>query len=236
MPEIKITNLTVSYPLNKDAYVALEDVSLVFGSQKINMIIGPSGGGKTTLLKTLCGLLPYDGEIYFDNKNYADMSLKEANISYVSQKFDLYSKFTIFENIAFPLTLKKLDTLDIRKKVNNLAILLGIDNCLSRLPNELSIGQKQRVSLARALIKEPTVLFLDEPFSNLDPKISYDIVALLKNIIKEKGLTIVFVTHEIKDIFSFADTLTIIDEKKVVFNGDKQDALNNPNLRQYFGL
>ena len=184
MPEIKLENITFNYNKKRKDKI-LDDVSIVFPNGKINVIVGPSGCGKTTLLKLILGLEKGQGNIYFDNIDITNLTIKERNVSYVNQDITLYKHLTAFENIAFPLKIINASSDEIRTRIKEVSELLHIEQCLSRLPKHLSIGQCQRVLIAKAIIKRPLAIIFDEPFSNLDEPIANQLIDELKIIFKK---------------------------------------------------
>lgn len=226
MPEIEINNLSVTYLLkNKDQIPAIRDFSCTFKNGKISGILGGSGSGKTTLLRALSLALTYDGDIYFDKKNILKEQKSSLGISYVSQEFVLYPHLTIYENLAFPLKNLKLSDEEVENRVLDVASLLKLTDTLTRLPKHLSIGQQQRVALGRALIKVPKLLLLDEPFSNLDKILSIELLNLIKEISEIKNMTVIFVSHELKDILSICDDLYLMEDGELKFSGNKNEFL-----------
>ncbi|XFA99028.1 ABC transporter ATP-binding protein [Candidatus Izemoplasma sp. B36] len=227
MPKIETIKLNKYYEekKSKSLIAALYDVSLTIPDKSFAAIIGESGCGKTTLIKTINGLYkPDDGKILFDNKNIINIPVQERNISYVSQEYALYPNMTIFENIAYPLKLQKLTIDEITQRVNEVSKLLEIDILLSRKPKVLSGGQQQRVAIARALIKKPEIIFLDEPLANLDPVIRSSILKKLSLWHKRWNNNIVYVTHKLDEVMPYVDYIiemnngSVIHEKKVIRN------------------
>lgn len=216
MSDIKFKNVSVYYQDRKrNITTAVDDVSFVFLDKKINVLIGYSGCGKTTLLNCLSGKVYYEGDIYFGDKNIKDIAVQKRNIAYVSQEFVLYPNMTVYDNIAYPLKLLKLDraTCDIR--IRETAEYLGIDFLLTRKPKYLSIGQQQRVAIARALVKRPDILLMDEPLSNLDKETSEEIRELIKDIVRDFNVTCIYVSHNIADCVYLADSIYVMNKGKI---------------------
>lgn len=168
MPKIKFDNVTVTYANGKQKVVALDGLYVEFAPDCFNVVVGASGCGKSTLLRTVAGQLEYDGSVIFDERNIKRVSEQDRNLAFVSQQYVLYPRLTIFDNIAFPLKAKRMDSDSIIDIVRDIAKSLDLTACLTRKPQHLSGGQQQRVALARALVKQPQVCLLDEPFSNVD--------------------------------------------------------------------
>ena len=225
MPTIEIKNLTCTYPKTRStpAVTALDDLSLELRSDAFHVIVGYSGCGKTTLLRCIAGLQDYDGNILFDGEDTYGLDLRDRNIAYVSQQYTLYPRLTVFDNIAFPLIASHTEKHAIIDRVYALAKDLDIVHCLTRKPKQISGGQQQRVALARALIKKPDICLLDEPLSNIDAKLRDEQRYYVKNVLKNTGCTVVYVTHDINEAMALADDLIVMNEGKVVICGNKLD-------------
>ncbi len=209
--------------------VALDQVSLVFEDGKFTALLGPSGSGKTTLLYIIAGIYkPTSGRIYFGGEDVTDLPPNKRNVGLVFQNYALYPHMTVYDNIAFPLRLRKLPESKIDRKVREVAKMLRIEELLDRYPSQLSGGQQQRVALARALVKEPTVLLLDEPLSNLDALLRVSIRAELKRLQKDLGITTIYVTHDQAEALSMADTVVVIDRGRVQQVDTPQNIYNRP--------
>ena len=195
---------------------AVDNLNLEIKDGEFVALLGPSGCGKTTTLLMIAGIYkPTKGRIYFDNEDITDLPPKDRNIGMVFQSYALYPHMTVYNNIAFPLKLKKTPKHVIHEKVVKVARLLRIDNLLDRKPSQLSGGQQQRVALARALVKEPDVLLLDEPLSNLDAKLRIYMRAELKKLQKELKVTTIYVTHDQVEAMSMADRIAVMNQGKL---------------------
>ncbi len=224
MPRIDLKNLIVTYPAKKGMeYICLDSLDASFTSHEVNVILGESGSGKSTLLKAIAGILPYEGDILFDGLSSSKMSPKQKNLALVDQEITLYPNRSIFDNLALPLKIVRLGADEIRSKVYKTAKELGISATLSRLPRQISIGQQQRACLGKALIKEPNVLLLDEPFSNLDETRRNKERELLKSIVKEKGLTVLISTHLQEDVLALGDEIYLLEEGKISLSLKKEE-------------
>jgi putative ABC transport system ATP-binding protein len=182
---------------------AVNNLSFSIKSGELVAIQGHSGSGKSTLLSLLSGLEKQDeGEILFDNKKIGNMGeddlalFRRKNVGIVFQSFNLIPTLNVVENIALPLFPTNINKKEMMTKAQKSAESVGLDNRLDHYPNELSGGEQQRVAIARALINNPKVLFADEPTGNLDSKTGKNILELLQSLNKEKGLTVVMVTHD----------------------------------------
>ncbi len=222
--------------------VTLDNVSKFFGKVKavvdLNLevrdgefvaLLGPSGCGKTTTLLMIAGIYkPTKGRILFDEVDVTDLPPKDRNIGMVFQSYALYPHMTVYDNIAFPLKLKKVPKHEIDKKVKEVAKLLQIDNLLNRKPAQLSGGQQQRVALGRALVKEPDVLLLDEPLSNLDAKLRVMMRAEIKRLQKELKITTIYVTHDQVEAMSMADRIAVMRAGRLQQYAEPEVLYNKP--------
>ena len=216
MSKITFKDFSIYYKQKRDIIVAVDEVSFSFHSGKINVLIGFSGCGKTSILNAISGRILYDGELFFDEKNAQEIAVKNRNISYVSQDFVLYPHMTVYDNVAYPLKLLKLPREDIDLRVRELCDEVDISYLLTRRPKYLSIGQQQRVAIARAFAKKPEIILLDEPLSNLDKETSEDIRRLIKELVKENKSTCIYVSHDINDALNLADSIFVMDKGKIV--------------------
>lgn len=219
----------VSKVYNKNV-VALSDINLSISSGEFVFIVGASGAGKSTFLKLmLCEERPTSGRIIIDGKDLS--TLRKKDIPYlrramgvVFQDFRVVEKMTVYDNVAFAMHITGASEREIRKRVPYVLGLVGLENKASRIPSELSGGEKQRIGLARALVNNPHTIIADEPTGNIDPSMSYEIVELLGEINK-RGTTIIMVTHDLSMIEKF--NFRIVE----IFNGKiKNDtSLRNEN-------
>lgn len=201
---LEIKNLNKTYHSGKVDFQALYDINLSIEEKEFTAIAGPSGSGKTTLLNSIGCIDRVDnGEIFMMGENLTGKTPKELalfrreNYGFIFQTYNLIPVLTVFENIELPLRLlKKFSEEEINDKVHEILEKVGLSGLDKRLPLELSGGQQQRVSIARALIKKPKVVLADEPTANLDSKTGQTIVALMKDLNKNKGITFLFSTHD----------------------------------------
>ena len=239
MPNIKIENLSVTYiDRKKNTVTALSDFSCDFLSNKINVIVGRSGCGKTTLLRAICQQFEYDGNIYFDDVNVNKIKLKDRNISYVDQNIFLFSHMIVYDLLAYPLKQLKYKSDVIDYKVKQMADTLGISHLLTRKPNQLSIGERQKVSLGKALIKDPKICLLDEPFANMSEQDKDDIFPYFLNAVKEKEITVILVTHDYITALRLVDIIYVMEDSRITFKGTKEElnANKDNDLIQYLKL
>ena len=231
MAKISLNHLKLSYRKNKKEFTTVsDDLNIVFNDAKVSVIIGPSGCGKTTVLRAIAGILnPESGRIMFDDIDVTDYDPNSRNISYVSQSIGLYPNLTVFNNIAFPLQVSHTPAEEIRERVREVSELLKIEYLLARKPKELSIGQAQRVAIARAIVKRSIVYLFDEPFSNLDKKLSRELIVELKELFVKIRATVVFVSHDTNEGFSIADEIFVMDDGKIIEHGNPIDVLHSSN-------
>ena len=230
MARVRLVNLTKRYGHT----VAVDSVPLDINDNEFFVLLGPSGSGKSTILKLIAGLeKPDEGEIYIDGRLVNLVDPKDRDVAMVFQSYALYAHMSVFNNIAFPLRMRrkklKLTNDDIRKKVTEMAKLLGIDHLLDRRPTQLSGGEQQRVALARALIRNPKVWLLDEPLSNLDAKLRTEMRATLKRLQRELGITTVYVTHDQVEAMTMADRLAVLDKGRVMAVSVPRELFSNPS-------
>lgn len=230
MSEIKIEGLSCSYKEGKTETVVLDNINLTFESNKTHVILGSSGGGKTTLLKCISGLKDYTGHIYFDDIPVDNVPIREREIGYVNQNFSLYPHLNIFNSIAFPLKTLGVPPEEIKRRVYEICDVLKISDYLSRKPKQLSVGQVQRAAIARAVIKRPQICLMDEPFSNIDEETKTEIRLYLKNKLHELGVTTIYVTHDLKEATSFADYIYLLNDGKIIFKGTVNEVLESKNI------
>ena len=207
MANVRLKNLTKTF----GSVVAVDNVSLDIPDGKVTVLLGPSGCGKTTLLLMLAGIYqPTHGEVYFDDVMVNGIPPKLRNVGLVFQSYALYPHMTVFDNIAFPLRLQKVPKDEIRDRVHAITKVVQISDLLKRKPGQMSGGQQQRVALARALVKNPDLLLLDEPLSNLDARLRIETRVEIKRIQQEFGITTVLVTHDQVEAVTMADNVAVL--------------------------
>jgi D-methionine transport system ATP-binding protein len=231
---IEIEKLEKTFLTADSPTAALKDVSLSIKRGEIFGIIGRSGAGKSTLVRCI-NLLerPSAGRIVVDGHEISALSgpaLREARrgIGMIFQHFNLLSSRTVLKNVAFPLELVGKNNTEIEREILPLLELVGLTDKLDRYPAELSGGQKQRVGIARALASKPSVLLCDEATSALDPETTKSILALLQDINRKLGLTIVLITHEMQVIKEICDRVAVLDHGRVVEQGNVFDIFTAP--------
>lgn len=231
---IKIEHLTKEYTSRQGNVIALEDISLNIPRGAIYGIIGLSGAGKSTLVRCLNRLEePTSGKIAIDNQDLTQMPARELRlarqkIGMIFQHFHLLQSRTVAENIAFPLEVAGYKKPEIEKRVKELLPLVGLVEKADVYPSQLSGGQKQRVGIARALATNPKVLLCDEATSALDPQTTLSILALLRDINQQFGLTIILITHEMKVVKEICTDVAVIHEAKIVEHGPVESVFIQP--------
>jgi len=226
MAGVTIKNLTKRF----GNVIAVNNVSLEVKDREFLVLLGPSGCGKTTTLRCIAGLdTPDEGEIYIGDRLVNDLAPKDRNVAMVFQSYALYPHMTVFDNIAFPLKMKKLPMSEIEKKVKEVAEFLKISHLLNRKPGQLSGGEKQRVALGRAIVRNPDVFLMDEPLSNLDAKLRIYMRAELKRLQKELGVTTIYVTHDQVEAMTMADKIAIMNQGVLQQVGTAFEVFNNPS-------
>lgn len=222
---IEFKNISMQY---KDT-IAVNNLNLTISSGEFVSILGPSGCGKSTTLFMLAGLLqPTAGEIIIDGKDVTHLKVDSRNIGMVFQDYALYPHMTVFNNIAFPLKMKRLSKRVIKEKVEYAAKLVEIDTYLNRLPKELSGGQQQRVAIARAIVREPEILLLDEPLSNLDARLRVSMREEIRAIQQRLNITTLFVTHDQEEALSISDKIVMLNEGKMMQYDTPYDMYHHP--------
>ena len=214
---------------SNEGVIALQHFNGVFNKGEFVSILGPSGSGKSTLLRIIAGLEdPPLGKVYYDDLELKDIPIDERNVSMVFQNYSLYPNQSVYKNIAFPLEVKHIPREEIVEKVNRIAAIMGMEDKLEKLPDELSGGEKQRVAICRAMVKEPDLLLLDEPLSNLDPLIRKKIRNQLRKIHEQYDTTIIYVTHEQYDALSLSDRIIILKDGITQMDGTVSEVYNYP--------
>lgn len=238
---LNINQLNYTYlPQHKnEVSMALSfDVQLEQGD--IAALIGPSGAGKSTLLALIAGfLVPDSGDITINGASICLLEPAQRPLSMLFQEHNLFPHLSVFENIALGINPKLKLTTEQKQRVIDSAKQVGIDSYLERLPEQLSGGQRQRVALARCLLRDRPLLLLDEPFSALDPALRAEMLTLVKQLAKEKNITVLMITHSPDDARKIADKCIFIDDGKIKTAGVTQTILDNPSipeLKKYLGL
>ena len=205
----------------------LKGVSFALEKGDYLNIIGPTGAGKTILLESIIGFwAPDQGRIFVEGEDITNELPERRRIGIVYQDYALLPHFTVFKNIAYGL--KKIQRHGIDEKVKAISSSLHIDHLLHRKPDTLSGGEQQRVALARALVVEPRLLLMDEPFSALDPQTRKEARRLLKRAIRERGTTVIHITHDLADAWALADKIAVLRDGKLIQFGAMQEVFHRP--------
>lgn len=209
---IRLENLTKRY----QEVTAVDHLNLEIEDGDLVCLLGPSGCGKSTTLSIIAGLeQATEGTIYFDEENVGGLEAEERDIGMVFQDYVLYPHMTVQENIAFPLKMQGWKKKDRIEKVKEAAKMLQIEEYLKRKPGKLSGGQQQRVAIARAIVKNPKILLLDEPLSNLDARLRIELRDEIRRVQKQLGITTIFVTHDQEEALSISDKILLMEKGKI---------------------
>jgi multiple sugar transport system ATP-binding protein len=208
MAHVRLNDVVKTY----GAIRAVDHLSLTINDGEFVALVGPSGCGKTTTLNLIAGLIELtSGKIFIGERLVNDIDPKDRDIAMVFQNYALYPNKTVFQNLAFPLRMRKMSRPDIETKVREAARLLDITHLLQRRPRELSGGQQQRVALGRALVRDPLVFLMDEPLSNLDAKLRVQMRSELKRLHQDLNATVVYVTHDQLEAVTMADKMAVME-------------------------
>ena len=236
--DVQLQSVTKWYGSDSGAPV-IDEIDAHISSGEFVAILGPSGCGKTTALKIIAGLLdPSSGDVLLDGVSVVPLPPERRPVAMVFQKPLLFPHMTVADNIAFGLQLRKTSKTIIDQQVNEYLERVQLPGFADRYPSELSGGQEQRVSLARALITSPGVLLLDEPLSQLDAKLRVEMRSLIRELQKDLGLTTIIVTHDQEEAVSIADRIFLIFEGKIAQEGVAKDFYTRPaslDVARFFG-
>ncbi|MBQ3267146.1 MAG: ATP-binding cassette domain-containing protein, partial [Atopobiaceae bacterium] len=215
--------------ITDEGILAVPDFNLEIADREFVVFVGPSGCGKSTTLRMVAGLEEISGgELYIDGKLMNDVAPKDRDIAMVFQSYALYPHMTVRENLAFPLKLRKYPQAEIDAKVNEAAETLGITEFLDRKPKALSGGQRQRVAIGRAIVREPKVLLMDEPLSNLDAKLRNQMRAEIIKLRERIDTTFIYVTHDQTEAMTLGDRIVIMKDGYVNQIGTPVEVFNKP--------
>ena len=209
--------------------VAVQQFNLDVADGEFIVLVGPSGCGKSTTLRMVAGLEEIsEGELIIDGKVMNDVEPKDRDIAMVFQSYALYPHMTVYENMAFPLKLRKVDKAEIDRRVREAAEILDITQYLERKPKNLSGGQRQRVAIGRAIVREPKVLLMDEPLSNLDAKLRNQMRAEIIKLRQKIKSTFIYVTHDQTEAMTLGDRIVIMRDGFIQQIGTPQQVFNHP--------
>ena len=223
--EVKKSNLQIT----AEGVVAVQDFNLEIADKEFIVLVGPSGCGKSTTLRMVAGLEEIsDGELYIGDKLMNDVEPKDRDIAMVFQNYALYPHMTVYENMAFSLKLKKTPKDEIDRKVREAAEILDITQYLDRKPKALSGGQRQRVAIGRAIVRNPQVMLMDEPLSNLDAKLRNEMRAEIIKLRQRINTTFIYVTHDQTEAMTLGDRIVIMKDGFIQQIGTPQEVFNHP--------
>ena len=222
---ISITSLNKAY----GAFQALSDVSLDVGAGEFLTLLGPSGSGKSTLLMVVAGfVVPDSGTIRIADEDVIDRPANQRNIGMVFQSYALFPHMNVFDNVAFPLRLRKVSGVEIAARVAATLEQVQLGDLGQRRISELSGGQRQRVALARAIVFEPRVMFMDEPLSALDKKLREEMQIEIRELHQRLGVTTIYVTHDQREALTLSDRIAVMNKGEIVQIGTAQQIYNEP--------
>ncbi len=225
MAEIGLQDVHKSF---KDVEV-LRELNLTIKDKEFFTFVGPSGCGKSTILNLLAGLEAVtSGAVFFNGENVNALPPGDRDVAMVFQSYALYPHMRVYDNLAFPLKVKKEAPEEIRGKVHGVAAVLGLEPLLKRFPRELSGGQRQRVALGRALIRRPRVFLMDEPLSNLDARLRVEMRAELKELHQRFPATTVYVTHDQEEAMALSDRIAVLNRGRVEQCGPPEEIYGQP--------
>ncbi|MEM9631675.1 MAG: ABC transporter ATP-binding protein [Pseudomonadota bacterium] len=225
MAEIQLKSVSKRW----GAFVGVDDFNLTIADREFLVLLGPSGCGKTTTMRMIAGLEDAtDGEIVIGGRTVNDLEPKDRDIAMVFQSYGLYPNMNVYENIRFPLKVRKVDPSTHDARVMRAAEMVELTDFLHRKPAELSGGQRQRVALARAIVREPNVFLMDEPLSNLDAKLRVSTRAQIKNLQHELQVTTIYVTHDQIEAMTLADRVVVMQRGVIQQVGTPTDIYDRP--------
>ena len=232
MAEIQLRNIGKRW----GSFIGVDNFDLTIADKEFLVLLGPSGCGKTTTMRMIAGLEDAtEGEIVIDGKVVNDLEPKERDVAMVFQSYALYPNKNVYENIRFPLKVRKIDPATHDERIRRASAMVELDDFLHRRPAELSGGQRQRVALARAIVLRPKVVLYDEPTTGLDPIRADVINELILKLQRELAITSIVVTHDMTSAFKVADHLVMLHGGRVVMEGTAQQFRDStePHVRRF---
>ncbi len=209
---------------------ALAGLNIQIESGEFYILLGPSGSGKTTTLRAIAGIERVDaGHIVLDGVDLTHAAVQSRDIAMVFRSFALYPHLTVFDNLAYPLRERRISKRDVRRRVNDIASLLGLEHTLTRKPETASGGEQQRIAIGRALIRQPKLLLLDEPLTNLDAKLRHDTRAELKRLHRDFGMTILYATPDELEALSMGQRIGVLQQGHIVQTGTPDQLYDQPD-------
>lgn len=227
MANVTLKNICKSY---NNGFNTVQNINIDIKDKEFIVLVGPSGCGKSTTLRMIAGLEDItSGELYIDDKLVNDVHPKDRDIAMVFQNYALYPHMSVYENMAFALTLRKTPKAEIDQKVKEAAKILDLEKVLNRKPKALSGGQRQRVALGRAIVRNPKVFLMDEPLSNLDAKLRTSMRAEISKLHKTLDSTFIYVTHDQVEAMTMADRIVVLKDGEVQQMATPQEIYDNPS-------
>ena len=226
MASVYLNNLTKRW----GDFTAVENFNLKILDKEFIVLLGPSGCGKTTTMRMIAGLEEITlGDVFINEKKVNDLEPKDRDIAMVFQSYGLYPNMNVFENIRFPLKVRKIDKSTHEDRVMRAAKMVELTEYLHRKPAALSGGQRQRVALARAIVREPNLFLMDEPLSNLDAKLRVSTRAQIKHLHHQLKVTTIYVTHDQVEAMTLADRVVVMNEGVIQQVGSPSEIYNQPD-------
>jgi multiple sugar transport system ATP-binding protein len=211
------------------SFTGVQDFKLTIADREFLVLLGPSGCGKTTTMRMIAGLEEVtDGDILIGGRRVNDLDPKDRDIAMVFQSYALYPNMNVYDNIRFPLKVRKVPASEHDARVRRASAMVELDDFLHRKPSELSGGQRQRVALARAIVRQPSVFLMDEPLSNLDAKLRVSTRAQIKNLSHELKVTTIYVTHDQIEAMTLADRVVVMKQGVVQQVGTPTEIYDRP--------
>lgn len=239
MSHVLFKNVGKEYVQNKKNFWAVKDFNLSISNGEFVSFLGPSGCGKTTTLRMIAGLeenthgqIFFDQEVVSDPANRTFLAPEKRNVGMVFQSYAVWPHMNVFDNIAYPLKLKKIPKEQIKKEVLQILELVELSGLESRRSHELSGGQQQRIALARGLVMKPRILLLDEPLSNLDAKLREKMRRDIRKIQQDLKLTMVYVTHDQKEAFQMSDQVVVMNKGEIM-QADKPEVILSKPINDF---
>jgi sulfate transport system ATP-binding protein len=212
-----------------NGFTALDEVSLAIPEGSLTALLGPSGSGKSTLLRVIAGLeQPDAGQVLLNDEDVTATPARERGIGMVFQHYAAFKHMTVFDNVAFGLTIRRRPKAEIRKRVHELLGLVQLEGLAQRYPSQLSGGQRQRMALARALAVEPSVLLLDEPFGALDARVRKELREWLRRLHDEVHVTTIIVTHDQEEAMEVAGQIAVLNQGRIEQVGSPRELYEQP--------
>lgn len=226
MPDIRLVGLRKEYK----NLVAVRDVTITFPTGTVTCLLGPSGCGKTTMMRMVAGLEPPTaGDVYFDDQRVTDLSPRERNIGMVFQYPVVYQGMSVYRNIDLPLREERLPEAERKRRIEYVVETLGLRDSVDKGTAELDLGTRQKVAVARAVARQPRIILLDEPITNVDIETKVQLKHALKQLSKQRDQTVIYVTHDQTEAMTLADRIALMKEGEIVQSDDPRRLYNFPN-------